>query len=144
MSASSLSPKVGAVAAVLRDGKFLMVQRGKDPGRGLWGFPGGHVEWGETAQDAAIRELMEETSIVATPRGYLTNLDVIGHTSSGSVSYHYLLAVVSCDYVSGTPVHGDDADAAEWVPADEVMNNERPLLAGVDDVAKQVWAAEQA
>ena len=51
------APQVAAVAIVTRvqDERFLLVQRGEDPGKGLWGLPGGFVELGETAQDALSR-----------------------------------------------------------------------------------------
>ena len=45
----------------MQDGTFLLVQRGEDPGRGLWGLPGGFVELGETAEGALAREVLEET-----------------------------------------------------------------------------------
>lgn len=56
-------PQVAAVAIVTRadDDKFLLVQRGEDPGKGLWGLPGGFVEMGETVQQALEREILEET-----------------------------------------------------------------------------------
>ncbi|CUI96564.1 NUDIX hydrolase [Cognatishimia activa] len=132
-------PKVAAIAVILRDDKFLLVQRGKDPGRGLWGFPGGHVEMGESAKEAAARELFEETRVTADPIDVLTAVDIIGHDEEGAVAYHYLLAVVHCEYRSGEAVAGDDAAAVEWVPAQEVINAERGLNQGVVDVAKQVW-----
>lgn len=141
MTAISVTPKVGAIAILLRDDKFLMVQRGKDPGRGFWGFPGGHVETGETAKEAAVRELFEETGIRAKAQEYLTAVDVIGRDTSGGVSYHFLLAAVTCTYQSGEPVAGDDAAAAEWVNADEILAGKRELNGGVLDVAKQVWEA---
>jgi ADP-ribose pyrophosphatase YjhB (NUDIX family) len=57
------APQVAAVAIVTRadDERFLLVQRGEDPGKGLWGLPGGFVEMGETVYDALPREILEET-----------------------------------------------------------------------------------
>lgn len=52
-----------ASACVWRDGKVLLVQRGKPPGAGLWSLPGGKVEPGETELAASIRELREETGL---------------------------------------------------------------------------------
>lgn len=141
MPDNQVTPKVGAIAVVLRNGKFLMVQRCKDPGRGYWGFPGGHVEAGETAKEAAVRELHEETSVTAEAQDYITAVDVIGRDASGTLSYHFLLGAVLCTYQSGEPVAGDDAAAAEWVDVNEVLNDARDFNYGVVDVAKQVWEA---
>lgn len=107
-------PKLGALAVVPRDGRVLLVARGKEPNRGLWGFPGGHVELGETGLEAAIRELREETGVEARASRYLGNLDVIVR-DGGAVAWHYLLVAVLCDWVSGEPVAADDAEDARWV-----------------------------
>lgn len=107
---------------VIRHRTVLLVQRSKSPDAGLWGFPGGHVEFGESALDAAARELQEETGVSATPVEYLTNVDVLHRDTSGQITVHYLLAAVLCDYQSGTPVAADDAADAAWVPLDEVRN----------------------
>ena len=125
-------PKLGAIAVVLREGHALLVQRGKAPGKGLWGFPGGHVEPGETGLAAAARELLEETGVTATPLRYITNADVLIRDDAGQLTHHYLLAAVLCDYISGTPVAADDAADARWVPLDRI--EELPLTERVMDV----------
>ncbi|MGV6850187.1 MAG: NUDIX domain-containing protein, partial [Marinibacterium sp.] len=68
-------PRLGALAVVLRDGHVLLARRANPPDAGLWGFPGGHVEPGETGLAAAVRELAEETGVIARPVDYLTNID---------------------------------------------------------------------
>ena len=124
-------PKLAAIAVLQHQGRVLLAQRKNPPDAGRWGFPGGHVAAGETALAAAVRELAEETGILAQARGYLTNLDIIAHDAAGQLQYHFLLAVVLCDYISGTPVAADDVSAAGWFGMDE--------LAGLDcsaDVAR--------
>jgi len=128
-------PKLGALAVVLREDHVLLVQRGKPPDAGLWGFPGGHVELGETALEAAIRELAEETGVVARAQGYLTNVDVIARAGE-SVAYHYLLAAVQCDYVRGTPCAADDARNAAWFPIAEVLEGRLPCSERVPAVLR--------
>lgn len=57
-------PKVAATCIVERDAKVLMIKRGIQPGLGLWSIPGGYVDRGEVVEEAAVRELLEETGLV--------------------------------------------------------------------------------
>ena len=113
-----MTPKVAAIAVVLDDDRVLLVRRKKEPDAGLWGYPGGHVDLGETALDAAERELREETGVIATPVSYLTNLDIITRDDTGAVQHHFLLAAVLCSFESGTPVAADDVSDARWFHVD--------------------------
>ncbi|MGB3407859.1 MAG: NUDIX hydrolase [Jannaschia sp.] len=125
------APKLGALAVVRRGDAVLMVARGKEPNRGLWGFPGGHVELGETGLEAAARELQEETGVRAMPRRYLGNIDLIERTED-AIAFHYLLVAVLCDYVSGEAVAADDAEDARWLTADQMRG--LPMSPNVDVV----------
>ncbi|MEP3348106.1 MAG: NUDIX hydrolase [Litoreibacter sp.] len=127
-------PKLGAIAVVIHDDHVLLVQRRNPPNAGQWGFPGGHVELGETALQAATRELLEETGVVATADAYLTNVDVIIRGPDGAVQHHYLLAAVQCTYVSGAPKADDDAMDAAWVAINDVLTDSRPMSRDVDTV----------
>lgn len=128
-------PRLGAIAVVFHEGRFLLVKRRKEPNAGTWGFPGGHVELGETGLDAAVRELDEETGVVATARYYLTNVDAITMDAAGDIAFHYLLAVVLCDYKSGTPVAADDADDAGWFsPAQAAALKQSPNVQTIIDM----------
>lgn len=124
-------PRLGAIAIVIRPGDVLLVQRRNPPDAGLWGFPGGHVNWGETALAAAARELREETGVIATPIDYLTNIDLIRPPDAGSAGIHYLLAAVLCRFDSGTPVAADDALDAAWVGFGDVRAGRLPMSARV-------------
>ena len=128
------APTLAALAVVIRDDHVLLVQRRNEPDAGLWGFPGGHVDLGETALDAAVRELAEETGVRARALRYLTNIDVIVHGPDGTLRHHFLLAAVLCAYLEGDPVAADDALAAEWVPVQVVMRNRLACSRHVDDV----------
>lgn len=140
----SRTPKIGALAVVLHHDQVLLVQRSKQPDRGLWGFPGGHVEWGETVSQAAARELLEETGVTAQPVGYLDNLDLLRRDETGAVQVHYLLVGVACEYLSGTPVAADDALDAQWFPIDQVLNGTLTMSDRVPQLLETALRADQA
>ena len=120
-------PRLAALAVTIRDGRVLLVRRRNPPDAGLWGFPGGHVEPGETGLQAAARELAEETGVAVTPRRYIENVDVIRHDSDGALKHHFLLAAVLCDYLGGEPAAADDALDAGWYPIEYVLTGNLPL-----------------
>lgn len=128
------TPRLGAIAVLVAGDRVLLAQRGKSPDRGLWGFPGGHVEPGETALEAARRELREETGLEARAVEYLTNVDVIRRDDAGRVIVHYLLAAVLCADPVGTPRADDDAMDVAWMPVEAVRRRTLPMSARVDEV----------
>ncbi|WP_120632352.1 NUDIX hydrolase [Ruegeria sp. EL01] len=134
-------PRIGALAVVLHQGQVLLVQRSKQPDAGLWGFPGGHVEWGETVLQAAQRELLEETSVTAHPSYYLDNLDLLRWNDEGQVISHYLLVGVACTYQSGEPIAGDDALDARWFSIDQIRGEDLPMSDRVVDLLEQALRA---
>ena len=69
-------PKLGASACVWRGGRVLLIQRAKPP-IGIWSLPGGHVEFGETAHAAAMRELLEETGTTADLTAFVRLYEII-------------------------------------------------------------------
>ena len=129
-------PTLAALAVVIHDDRVLLVKRRNEPDAGLWGFPGGHVDLGETALQAAARELREETGVTAHPRHYLTNVDVIVPGEGDTFRHHFFLAAVLCDYVQGTPVAQDDVSEAQWWPVRDVLSGSIPCSRHVDDVVE--------
>src|SRR5579885_3517882 len=77
-------PIVGVLAVVLRGDKALVVRRANPPMAGRWGFPGGVLKLGETVAAGAMRELFEETGVVAEPIGPLTVIDTIDRDDAGA------------------------------------------------------------
>ncbi len=108
-------PVVGVGAVVVHDGRVLLIRRGKEPLRGRWLPPGGTVEWGETLEDALVREVQEETGLTVRPREVVGVLDRI-HREERDVLYHFVIVDYLCDWVSGTLHAGSDAEEAALVP----------------------------
>ena len=131
-------PRIGALAVVLDGDSVLLVRRAAHkPDAGLWGFPGGHVEPGDTVHAAAARELLEETCLCATPVETLTHLDLIRHDAEGTLLFHYLLVAVRCATPVGTLAACDDAAEAAWHPVDHVLRGALPLSRDVDTVLRR-------
>ena len=79
-------PGVGAIVVGKRG--VLLVCRNKEPGKGLWGIPGGVIELGETHREAIKREVLEETGIEIELLDLLGVIDVIMPDSEGAIEYH--------------------------------------------------------
>jgi ADP-ribose pyrophosphatase YjhB (NUDIX family) len=108
-------PEVAVGAVCVRDGRLLVVQRGRGVGAGRWSLPGGRVEPGETLAAAVRRELYEETGLEVEVGG------LVGIAERISVAAHYVIL----DFwaaARGTAVAGDDAAAVAWVDHAELAD----------------------
>lgn len=107
-------PAVGVVC--LRGDAVLLIRRGKPPRQGEWSLPGGRIEPGERAIEAALRELREETGVEAR----ITRLIDVVDGLFPEAERHYVLIDYAAEWLSGEPVAGDDALEAAFVPLDRV------------------------
>jgi 8-oxo-dGTP diphosphatase len=114
-------PRCGASAAVFRSQEVLLVQRGQGALAGLWSLPGGHIEPGERAREAALREVREETGVAAELVGLIDLHEVLLH-AGGTLAAHYLIAVFCGRWSAGQPRAGGDAAAARFVPVTELAS----------------------
>jgi 8-oxo-dGTP diphosphatase len=121
-------PIVAVLAVVLRAERALIVQRAQQPNQGRWGFPGGVLELGETVRDGAMRELLEETGIVAEPAGILNVHDAIHHDAQGRVQFHYTLIAVRGIWRSGEGAPADDAAACAWASRADILADRYPTF----------------
>lgn len=113
-------PCVGVVC--LRGDEVLLIRRGTPPRLGQWSLPGGRLEWGETLEVAALRELKEETGVDAQLTGLLDVVDgVFPARPGGEITRHYVLIDYAARWTRGEPVAGDDAAEARFVSRDEAM-----------------------
>ena len=113
-------PTVGVVC--LRGEEVLLIKRGTPPRLGQWSVPGGRLEWGETLQDAALRELKEETGVDAELLGLIDVIDgVFPARPGGEITRHYVLIDYAARWTGGEPMAGDDAAEARFVSREEAM-----------------------
>jgi len=135
-------PRAGVSAAVFRGGEVLLVQRGKGAYAGSWSLPGGAIELGETAIEAARRELSEETGLLALDLTLSDVADVIVRDDAGAVVSHYTIAVFAAERVTGTLAAGADAKDAGWFDAAARMQLQRtPGLEAAIEKAR--WALDK-
>jgi 8-oxo-dGTP diphosphatase len=128
-------PEIAAVGAIaVRDGALLLIRRGHAPSRGRWSLPGGRVEPGETAREALVREMAEETGLTVEVG------ELVGEvTRPGPNGVTYLIqdfrvtvvadAAVIADGGIADAIAGDDAVDVAWVPLADVAK--RQLSAGL-------------
>jgi ADP-ribose pyrophosphatase len=114
------NPRVAVGAVVFKDECVLLVRRGQPPAQDLWAIPGGSVVIGETLQEAAEREILEETGIQIRASKPIYTFDVIDRDAAGKVRFHYVIVDLVADYVRGEPAPGDDALEARWVSDREI------------------------
>lgn len=113
-------PRVGVGAVVLREGRILLVRRGVAPAKGLWAIPGGGLKLGETLQQGAEREILEETGIVISAGAPLFTCDTFERDADGRIRFHYVIVDLEAEYLSGDVAAADDAIEARWVSPAEV------------------------
>ncbi len=114
------APRVGVGAVVFQDGRVLMIKRGKSPSKGMWSIPGGRLELGETLQEAAEREVFEETGLIVRAGKPLYVFDMVARDDDGRIKYHYIIVDLTAEYIQGELKAGDDADDARWVLFEEL------------------------
>src|SRR5437588_4781271 len=119
---------VAVLAVVLRGEEALIGHRAQQPNAGRWGFPGGVLELGETVAEGAMRELFEETGIVAKPAGVLDVHDAITRDADGRVQFHYLLIAVRGIWQSGEGEPADDAAAVAWITRADIVAGRYPTF----------------
>ncbi|MHA1247123.1 MAG: NUDIX domain-containing protein [Candidatus Thorarchaeota archaeon] len=101
---------------ILKENDLLLIRRGREPFRGKWALPGGFIEYGETAEEAAVREATEETGLT------IELDDILGVYSDPNRDprKHILTVVFVAHPVRGEAKGGDDASEARWFQLDTI------------------------
>ena len=117
-------PMVG-VGVLIRDGdRYLLIKRAAEPDRGLWSIPGGMVEVGERASEAAAREAKEETCLDVEIVELIDVVDKIIRDEEGRIKFHFVILDYLATPTGGTLEASSDAQDAKWATAEEFPSYE--------------------
>ena len=105
-------PKVAATSVIERDGRVLMIRRAGEPGYGLWSLPGGYVDRGEVVEEAAAREVQEETGLEVEV-GFLVGL-------FSEAGHPVIVAAYAAHEVGGRLEAGPEALEVGYFPLNEL------------------------
>lgn len=108
-------PHLAVSAAIVRDGKVLIVRRARPPASGVFTLPGGGVEAGETLHEAVIREVREETALTIAPLGLAGYRELIARDPDGKVERHFVILPFAARWVAGEVALNEELAEAHWL-----------------------------
>ncbi len=111
-------PLVGIGIVVLRPSSVLLVRRSRPPAQGAWSLPGGAQRLGETVEQAARRELAEETGLSTGALHLAACADSIHEDADGRIRFHYTILDFCTAWTGSAPVAGGDAGEVTWAALD--------------------------
>lgn len=128
-----------AVGVIIRQGdRIALVKRGKEPSKGLWTFPGGAIELGESLRDAARREAFEETGLEVDVGEVATVIDNVVRDRTGRIHYHYVIVDYHARPLGGTLQPGTDVSDARWAGLADL--DDLPMTEKAESVARTLLA----
>ena len=125
-------PFLAVSAAILRDGKVLLVRRARPPARGVFSLPGGVVEVGETLGEVVMREVREETAIAIEPVALAGFRETIARDGEDRVERHFVILCFAARWVAGEPVLNEELSEARWVSPTELAS--LPTTPGLGEI----------
>jgi 8-oxo-dGTP diphosphatase len=108
-------PYLAVSAAIFRDGRVLIVQRGRPPAYGLYTLPGGVVELGETLEEAIVREVREETGLEIAPLELVGFRQAIARDAEGRVERHFVILPFAARWIQGEISLNEELAEAQWL-----------------------------
>ena len=115
-------PFLAVSAAIVRDGKVLLVRRARAPANGLFSLPGGVVEAGETLHEAVTREIREETSIAIEPVALAGFRETVTRDRDNRVERHFVILPFAARWIAGEPILNEELSEARWVAPDVIAS----------------------
>jgi ADP-ribose pyrophosphatase YjhB (NUDIX family) len=130
-------PQLAVSAGIFRDGKILLVRRAREPAKGVYTFPGGRVEFGESLTEALIREIREETGLVIEIVGLIGYREALPPRTGGYG--HFVILPFAARWVSGEVALNDELDDARWLPPAAAVDG-LPVTLGLNDTIRAAAA----
>ena len=113
-------PYLAVSAAIVRDGRVLVVRRARKPALNRYSLPGGAVELGETLHEAVIREVREETALTIEPVALAGTRDVIVRDAQARIERHFVILCFAARWLAGEPKLNEELDDARWLQPAEL------------------------
>ncbi len=110
-------PRVTVGAIIHKKGKVLLVKRGTEPFKDYWAIPGGHIDFGETAEQAVIREAKEETGLDIKPRFFRYFDEIID-----DYDWHSVVLMFSCDFSGKISFDKKEITDLKWFSYGEIKD----------------------
>ncbi len=113
-------PFLAASAAIVRDGRVLIVRRARMPASGIYTLPGGVVEVGESLIEAVAREVREETALEIEPLALAGFRELIMRDDDNRVVRHFVILSFAARWQSGDVQLNEELDEAHWLLPSEI------------------------
>lgn len=121
-------PQLAVSAGIFRDGKILLVRRAREPSKGIYTFPGGRVEFGESLTEALAREVREETGLTIEILGLTGFREALPGKTGGHG--HFVILPFAARWVANEVMLNDELDDAKWLVPDELKG--LPITLGLE------------
>lgn len=134
---SHTGPRLAVSAGIFRDGKILLVRRAREPAKGVYTFPGGRVEFGESLTEALTREIREETGLVIEIVGLAGYREALPPRTGGHG--HFVILPFAARWIANDVSLNDELDDARWLPPESAVDG-LPVTLGLNDTIRAAAA----